>query len=91
MNSIENAASDARRDVPVPPDSGSGSDGKHPSTVLMQLLDTPAVEESLVRRVHGGFGDAHMLNEDARILTLELDFRPCPYDCATCFPSLVKV
>jgi len=77
MNSIENVASDARRDVPVPPVSGSGSDWKHPSTVLMQLLDTPAVEESLVRRVHGGFGDVYMLNEDARILTLELDFLRC--------------
>ena len=91
MNSIENITSDSGMDVPLPRNNDSGVKVKHPSSSLMQLLNNPAVQKTVVRRVHGGFGDVYMLNEDARILTLELDFRPCPYDCATCFPSLVKV
>ena len=43
----------------------------------MQLLNTPAIEETVVRRVHGGFGDVYTVSEGAHILTLELDFLSC--------------
>ena len=77
MNMVENVTSDSSTGVHVAPNSGSGVKGRHPSSVLMQLLNTPAVQEALVRRVNVGFGDVYTLSEDAHILTLELDFLMC--------------
>jgi len=77
MISVEDVASDSSRDVPLPTNSGSGVRKKHPSTVLMCLLNTPEVEGMLVRRVHDGYGDVYKSSGDARILTLELDFLTC--------------
>jgi hypothetical protein len=77
MNSIKNVTCDGGRDVPVPPNSSSGVQAKHPSSALMQLLNTPAIQETVVRRVHGGFGDVYTVSEDANILTVELDFLSC--------------
>jgi len=77
MNMVENVTSDSSTGVHVAPNSGSGVKGRHPSSVLMQLLNTPAVQEALVRRVNVGFGDVYTLSEDAHILTLELDFLSC--------------
>jgi hypothetical protein len=77
MNSIGNVTSDSSTDVPLPQGSGSGVQGKHrkhPSSALMQLLNTPAIQEVVVRRVHGGFGDVYTAGEDANTLTLELNF-----------------
>ena len=55
-----------------------GDDGNvsapHPSSVLMVLLNTSAIEETVVRRVNGGFGDEFKVRESHRTLTLELDF-----------------
>jgi hypothetical protein len=87
MISIENVASDSSRDVPLPPNSGSGVGGKHPSTLLMHFLDTPAVKEGLVRRVHGGFGDVYKVSKVGRIMTLELDFLSC--EAATAMATII--
>jgi hypothetical protein len=77
MNSIENITSDSGMDVPLPRNNDSGVKVKHPSSSLMQLLNNPAVQKTVVRRVHGGFGDVYTVSEDSFTLTFEVDFLSC--------------
>jgi len=44
----------------------------------MQLLSTPAIEETFVRRVYGGFGDNYKIQTNGlRVLSFELNFLSC--------------
>lgn len=79
MSSVENVTSDGGIGSPVLSKSGGGGNVslvKHPSSVLMMLLNIPMIEHTVVRRVQSGFGDEFKVlkNENVRILTLELDF-----------------
>ena len=58
MDSSENGTVEGGRDVALPSDGDDGNvSAPHPSSVLMVLLNTSAIEETVVRRVNGGFGD----------------------------------
>lgn len=79
MSSVENVTLEGGIGSPVSSKSGGDGNGavvKHPSSVLMMLLNVPMVEETVVRRVQSGFGDEFKVlkSENVRILTLELDF-----------------